>query len=145
MLISSIILNIFIGELLFLIYALYDYRFNLHKRFSDKIFILNLAFADLMYCGIDLSLNAYQYFYPKWEWGIFSCQIISNIRFSNPFAEWMSLALVAASRCYSIIRPEKSKVFFSKCNLILIVIFNRIYGFALLIPFNFGVMLTFQF
>ena len=92
-----------------------------------------------MYCGIDLSYAIHQYVQPKWKWGVFSCQLISNLRYSSPHAEWMSVVLVAVSRCYSIIQPEKSKVFFSKQNLIIIVILNRIYGFLLLIPYNFGV------
>ena len=75
----------------------------------------------------------------EWEWKIFSCQLYSNILRSNVFAEWMSMALVASSRCYSIVQPIKSRKFFSKRNLCIIVILNKIYGFVLLIPFNFGV------
>ena len=75
----------------------------------------------------------------EWEWKIFSCQLYSNISRSNVFAEWMSMALVASSRCYSIVQPIKSRKFFSKRNLCIIVILNKIYGFVLLIPFNFGV------
>ena len=74
-----------------------------------------------------------------WEWRTFSCQLKENIVRSNVFAEWMSMALVACSRCFSIVRPIKSRNFFSKRNLCIIVILNRIYGFVLLIPFNFGV------
>ena len=123
-----------------ILYSLF--RFNLHKRFSDKIFILNLAFADLLYCGINFPFAAYQYFYSNLEWGIFSCRLISNIILCNVFAEWMSLALVAASRCFSIIQPVRSRTFFSKRNLCFILILNRIYGFAILIPYNFGVSIA---
>ena len=41
------------------------FRFNLHKRFSDKIFILNLAFGDLLYCGINLPMATLTYLGTK--------------------------------------------------------------------------------
>ena len=54
---------------------LYVSRFNLHHNWSNTVFILNLAFADCLYCAINLPIYSIQYINTSWDWGLLSCQI----------------------------------------------------------------------
>ena len=57
------------------------------------IFILNLAFCDLMYCFINLPMYAYYFLHQKWEWGLNLCKIAVNIRGINSYAGWLSVGM----------------------------------------------------
>ena len=65
---------------------------------------------------------------------------LANIRYFNAFADWMSVALVAASRCITVTKPKLLyKIFSVKKYRILILCSVWIYGIILLIPTNLGV------
>ena len=64
-----------------------------------------------------------------------------QICFSNAYADWMSLAMIAASLCSEVTSLGQQTIFSSRRNRILILIFIRVYGFVLLIPTNLGVSL----
>ena len=123
------------------------------------VFILNLAFADLMYCSINLPIVVIQKLNQDWTLDLPTCRCLTNIRyrwvcfdkysasninnlkicFSNAYADWMSLAMIAASLCSEVTSLGQQTIFSSRRNRILILIFIRIYGFVLLIPTNLGV------
>ena len=114
------------------------FRFNLHKvSRSNTVFILNLAFWDFLYCGINLPFYSLQYLHQSWDWGLTLCIVYSNIRYINAFADWMSVALIAASRCITVTKPKKmSKLFATKRNRVITLMCLWLYSFLLLIPTN---------
>ena len=73
-------------------------RFNLHINWSTTFFILNLAFVDLLYSTISLSMYTFQHMHKRWDWGINFCKLSGNITYTIAYADWMSVAMVAASR-----------------------------------------------
>lgn len=121
----------------------YFFRFNLHLNWPTTFFILNLALTDLLYCVIVLPVYALQYFQKGWYLGKHFCIIIANFQLMNEFVCWMSVAMVGASRSITILNPGKLNFFSYRRNRFLIVIFNWIYGFILLIP-TFEVCMNFQ-
>ena len=100
------------------------------------VFILNLAFADLTYCLINLPIDVLHKLHYRWEWSLPVCQFVANIRYSNAYADWMSLAMIAWCLCYKVTKPRKETIFSSTRNRIFILVFIRMYGFILLIPTN---------
>ena len=113
-----------------------SFRFNFQINWSTTIFILNLALADLLYCAFNFSFFILLFVHKKWDWGASLCILDANIRYSNALAAWMSVAMVAASLCITIINPGKQTIISSRKNQIFIIVCIRIYGFLLLIPTN---------
>ena len=97
---------------------------------------MNLAFSDLIYCALCLSTNAISLIKEKWEWGIHLCIIYANILHATAYSAFMSVAMIALSRCIAVTNIGKPTIFSSKRNQILIVVSIRLYGFILLIPTN---------
>ena len=112
-------------------------RYNLDWPMT--VFILNLAFADLTYCLINLPIDVLRKLQYRWEWSLPVCQFVANIRYSNAYADWMSIAMVAVCRRSTVTNPGKITLFSSRRNRIIMLISIRIYSLSLLIPTNFGV------
>ena len=70
-------------------------RFNLHLHWTTTNFILSLAFAELLYCIINLPMTAMQLFYQRWIFGETLCFAIAAFRHINAFADWMSIGTVS--------------------------------------------------
>ena len=110
------------------------FRFNLHLHWTTTIFILNLAFADSLYCAINLPLYAMQYLKQRWTWGPDLCYITTAFRYINAFADWMSVAMIAVSRCVSLTRPELGEKIFGGRNGKLIILAIWVYANLLILP-----------
>ena len=118
----------------FLFSSLLHCRFNLHLHWTTTIFILNLAFADSLYCAINLPLYAMQYLKKRWIWGSDLCYITTAFRYINAFADWMSVAMIAVSRCISLVRPELAEKLFGGRNGKLIILAIWVYANLLILP-----------
>ena len=104
------------------------------------IFILNLAFSDFIYCAVNLPMYSYYFLYQKWDWGLKMCKIAVNIRGINSYAAWLSVAMVAVSRCLVVTNSRKCATLFScRRNQIVIIILIWIYATALNLPSDFEV------
>ena len=57
------------------------YRFNMDNNWPVTVFILNLAFADLMYCSINLPIVVIQKLYQDWTLDLPTCRCLTNIRY----------------------------------------------------------------
>lgn len=68
---------------------------------------MNLAFADLVYCLVNLPLYSVQYWSGRWPFGGAACRYFAAFRYWNAFAEWMSLAIIALTRCIGLIRNQR--------------------------------------
>ena len=57
-------------------------------------------------CGIGFPYQIFIHFHRTWEWGLISCQFLANILHIIYYAEWMSVAMVAASCCITVTKPK---------------------------------------
>ncbi|XP_059083231.1 protein trapped in endoderm-1-like [Tigriopus californicus] len=123
------------GNLLTLIaipYSIYNNQFGFKRsRDSATILIVNLAFADLMYCSINLPLYTIQYWNGRWPFDRMACRIFAVFRYVNAFGEWMSLAVIALSRCVGLIRNQRC---FSWKQGFVIIIAIWFYAFLMILP-----------
>ena len=120
-------------------YAMKKKMFDFNRNRPTTDFILNLAFCDLMYCLFNYPTWCIQYLSTSWHWGKVYCIINANIRFSNAYSSYMSVALVAWSRCLVKMKAGKKTIITSRRNRLIIFVLVRIYSFVLLIPANFHV------
>ena len=56
-------------------------RFKLHVNWSTIVFILNLAFVDLLYCMIGIPHYSLMLVHKKWDWGANACKKSCPLRF----------------------------------------------------------------
>ena len=116
-------------------------RFNLHLQWNSTVFVLNLAFADLLYCAIHLPVYALNYFHHTWDWGFLLCYISASFRYITSYAEWMGIALVAISRYVLVTRNKYLNNIHVTKYQILLILSNWIYATILLLPTFFQVRL----
>ncbi|TRY76927.1 hypothetical protein TCAL_13052 [Tigriopus californicus] len=99
------------GNLLTLLaipYSVYNNKFGFKRsRDTATILIMNLAFADFVYCLVNLPLYSIQYWSGRWPFGGTACRYFAAFRYWNAFAEWMSLAIIALSRCIGLVRNQR--------------------------------------
>ena len=74
---------------------------------------MNLAFTDLLYSAICLPLRAMQFFYKGWFWGEPLCKIIGIFDYITAGTEFLSVAMVALSKCINLIKPKFGQKIFS--------------------------------
>ncbi len=95
------------------------------------LFILNLALSDLLYCTFNLPLYAAQYLTQEWPFSSGMCYTFAAFRFINAFADWMSLAFIAVSRCAGLIWNEKAERYLSGRNGVAIIVLIWAYSIGL--------------
>ena len=125
---------------------------------STTLFVLNLAFSDLLYCLINLPLYAVQYLYQRcmrcscesnrtlavvpfsfsdacrWPLGEEACRASVSFRYVNAFAEWMSLAFIAVSRCLGIIKPAVCEKYLAGRSGLAVMALIWLYALGLISP-----------
>ena len=108
------------------------------------LFVLNLAFVDLVYCLVYVPTTAGGYLTSYFErappfghgWSYF-LPLFNTV---TAFVSWMSIALIAVTRCLYIASPSAWKHFcHRKINVYLVLVAIWIYGFAMVSPVLFGV------
>ena len=109
-------------------------RFGLHLQWSSTVFVLNLAFADLLYCAIELPVIAIHYLHQTWDWGFASCYITASFRYLISYVEWMSIAWIAFTRCILVTNNEYFKSILKAKNRRLLIVSTWIYAVLLLMP-----------
>ena len=120
-----------------------SFRFNLHKSWSSTVWILNLAFADMFYCFLYLSVYAIFFLRKSWTWGLTACKLFALFHNSAELTAWMSVAIVAASRCMILYKFKVPTTQSMTKNQILIIISARVYGFLCHVPTILGVIFNF--
>ena len=109
-------------------------RFGLHLQWTSTVFVLNLAFADLLYCMINLPVYAIHYFHHTWDWGFLSCYISASFRYLVSYVEWISVAWIAFTRCILVTQNEYFKNVLKSRNRKILILLTWIYGLILLMP-----------
>ena len=101
----------------------------MQKCWPTTIFVLNLAVADLLYCIVVIPLTALQFYEKGWKWGKYGCILSGIFKYSIMTAEWMSVALIALTKCINLIFPKIGKLFFSGWNCLAFLMFFWIFTF----------------
>ena len=122
-------------------YAAKRKSFGLHRNWNTmNLFILNLAFVDLLYCLINLPTYAVQRLRREFPFGLTLSHIFPAYTNMNAFASWMSTGLVAMSRCLSICFPNAWKRFCSRTWVVYSIFVGVwIYVVVILMPIWMGV------
>ena len=81
-----------------------------------------------------MPLYALQTFYKGWFWGKKSCTVIAAFDYINSFAEWMSVAMIALSKCINLIKPKLGHKWFSGFRGILLIALIWIYANLIVTP-----------
>ena len=118
----------------FIPFSISYYRFGLHLQWSSTVFVLNLAFADLLYCAIELPVIAIHYLHQTWDWGFASCYFTASFRYLISYVEWMSIAWIAFTRCILVTNNEYFKSILKAKNRRLLIVSTWIYAVLLLMP-----------
>ena len=109
------------------------------------VWVVNLAFADLIYCLFYLSQFMFAPFGGRsWMLTEAYCKFFAYSYTSTKLTSWMSVAMVAMSRCIMVSNYGDSEFLSSKRNQVLIMIFLRIYGFICILPTAIGVSIFFK-
>ena len=95
---------------------------------------MNLAFADLLYCAIELPVIAIHYLHQTWDWGFASCYITASFRYLISYVEWMSIAWIAFTRCILVTNNQYFKSILKAKNRRLLIFSTWIYAVLLLMP-----------
>ena len=101
----------------------------MQKCWPTTIFVLNLAVADLLYCIVVIPLTALQFYEKGWKWGKYGCILSGIFKYGIMTAEWMSVALIALTKCINLIFPKIGKLFFSGWNGLVFLMFFWIFTF----------------
>ena len=59
------------------------FRFNFVINWSTTVFILNLAFNDVLYCACNFTFFVIMFVHKRFDWGVELCILDGNIRYSN--------------------------------------------------------------
>ena len=120
---------------------IYECRFGLQIN-STTIFILNLAFSDLLYCAINLPMYATQYLARIWPLGSSLCYANAVFRYINAFGDWVSVGIIAVSRCIFLLKPGFARRYLTKRNSYIICLMIWAYTSLIMIPLYTGVTIT---
>ena len=118
-------------------------RFGFERHFATTtLFILNLAAVDLTYCLLSLPAQAVQKLTRSFPFGDVPTQILAIFSTINGYVSWMSVALVALSRCLFILNFWNNLSTSCSLGWTIGVIFGLlwVYGFSILVPILFGVI-----
>jgi hypothetical protein len=116
------------------------FRFGFRRDWdTTSMFIVNLALCDLLYCAFSTPFFVIQTLSPK-PLSRVACRIFLYGRWAIGIADSTSLAMVAFTRCFSLLQPEVCKRVFSGKAGVLIIMTVWIYVFSAMSPGFFGVL-----
>ena len=119
-------------------------RFGLQYCWSTIIFVVHLAFADLLCCVINMPVNAYSNFSKGWYLGEKLCILFAAFRYILTYVDWMIVALIALSKCILLLKPRFGKMVFSGLSGHLIAISLWFIAILVILLQHFWVILNFE-
>ena len=119
-------------------------RFGLQYCWSTIIYVVHLAFADLLCCVIIILVKAYSIFSKGWFLGEKSCKFFAAFRYIVFYADWMIVALIALSKCILLLKPRLGKMVFSGLSGHLIAISLWFIAILVILLQHFWVILNFE-
>ena len=112
---------------------IHRYGFQIGWR-TNTVFILNLAFNELLYCTLNLPSYASTYLKRGWPFGYNLCGMSLAFIQVNAYADWISLGLIALSRCMCLIKQTAWSRFCNNRNILFVFFSVWIYALLLALP-----------
>ena len=110
-------------------------RYGLERGWkTNTLFVLNLSFFEMLYCIFNLPIYAATYLTRGWPFGHNACVLSSAFIKMNAYSDWISLGLIALSRCLSLTKPHLWRKFCCYRNMACIFIWIWIYAFLMILP-----------
>ena len=119
-------------------------RFGLQYCWSTIIYVIHLAFADLLCCVINMPVNAYSIFSKGWFAGETLCIFSAAFRYIAIYVDWMIVALIAFSKCIHLFKPRLGKMVFSGLSGHLIAVSLWLIAISVFLLEHFWVILNFD-
>jgi hypothetical protein len=83
------------------------YRFGISKNWNTlQVFLLHLAFCDILYCAFALPFYSSLYIGQHWIFGELWCKLTPIFAFTFAYVGWIALTLIAVSRALSLLAPS---------------------------------------
>ena len=81
-----------------------------------------------------MPLYALQTFFRGWHWGQNLCTLVGALDYIISFAEWLSVAMIALTKCINLLKPKLGYKWFSGFRGILLILIIWIYANVMVIP-----------
>ena len=81
-----------------------------------------------------MPLYALQTFFRGWHWGQNLCTLVGALDYIISFAEWLSVAMIALTKCINLLKPKLGYKWFSGFRGILLILMIWIYANVMVIP-----------
>jgi len=103
-------------------------------RFLFSVFIVSLAFSDLLFSAINLPLTSVRYFYQRWVFGDQLCRIFPFLFYGNVAASLMSMVAVTINRFVIIGYYEYYSKVYTARNVYLMIAALWMFSFGMITP-----------
>ncbi|KAJ1159731.1 hypothetical protein NDU88_000236 [Pleurodeles waltl] len=110
--------------------------FALDKKLQTRfnILIVNLTFADLLYCALLQPFSVDSYLHLYWRSGATFCRVFGMLLFVSNSVSILTLCLIAVSRYLLIANSKLFDRIFSRLGMTLIIIGTWVLGFGSFAP-----------
>lgn len=101
-------------------------------RNATTAFIVNLCFADLLFCSFSMPLSAIQFIDENWYFGEVLCKLFALFRYSNGAVSLFSVIAITVNRYILIVHPKIYPAVYKRRNIAFMIAFIWIMSFFLL-------------
>ncbi|XP_072308859.1 G-protein coupled receptor 84 [Eucyclogobius newberryi] len=114
--------------------TVFAFSLDPHLRTRFNVLIVNLAFADLLYCTILQPMSVDSYLHLHWRSGEIWCRVFGFLLFVSNSVSIITLCLLAIGRYLLVAKRQLFDKVFSRYGIVLLVIFAWGLGIASFAP-----------
>lgn len=103
-----------------------------------NMFIMNLAFSDIMLCIMAVPFTPLYSFIGKWIFGRIICHLVPYVQASSVYVSTLTLTAIAIDRYFVIIHPFRQRMKLSTCTGIIF----GIWFFSMVITLPYGIYMN---
>ena len=104
---------------------------NIHRRISPAtFFILSIAVSDFLSCTIPIPLSIARHFKKEWPFGMAGCRVHAFLIFLLALVSITHLVAISTGKYLTITRSISRDSYFSKRNVLVIILASWIYSFS---------------
>ena len=113
-----------------------NFRFKLEEHWqTSTVFILNLAALELMFCVVCMPTYIFIFAETFWPHNITFCKFIGAFTLLNAHTNWLSIGLIAVTRCVGLMNKRLWERFCSSGkNIALLCIFPWVWSLLINLP-----------
>lgn len=103
-----------------------------------NMFIMNLAFSDIILCIMAVPFTPMYSFIGKWIFGRVICHLVPYVQASSVYVSTLTLTAIAIDRYFVIIHPFRQRMKLSTCTAIIL----GIWFFSMVITLPYGIYMN---